>query len=58
MRVGKKRKYNVDQIESFFALFPVTIDGETRWLEKVKIRGRWKHGLIFGYYERFNFIDD
>lgn len=36
----KKRKNKVGQlkVKTFFALLPVTIDNETRWLEKVSVR--------------------
>lgn len=35
-----------DVIE-YFALFPISINGEVRWLEKVKVQGYWYIGEIF-----------
>lgn len=31
------------KIKSWFALFPITIDGETRWLEKVTVLYQYDH---------------
>jgi hypothetical protein len=44
-KVGDKR------IVKYFALLPVEIDGETRWLESVEIKKEFKayyHGLTDG----------
>lgn len=43
MRWGK---YNTPELGStrtdrFFLIFPITIDGETRWLEMATIRYKW-----------------
>lgn len=37
---------NEQKIVSYFAFLPVTIKGETRWLEKVTILKEW-----YGYFE-------
>ncbi len=49
MRFGEKINFSEDIVKSYFAWLPVTIDGETRWLERVKIEG---------YYIRGNFSSD
>lgn len=39
MRFGSKKEIDREE-KTFFARFPVTIKKETRWLEKVIVRGR------------------
>jgi len=41
MRFGKKRGEIDKTQKTFFAWLPVTIELETRWLEKVTVRGRY-----------------
>ncbi len=50
---------NQQKIVSYFALFPVTIEGETRWLEKVTILKEWYKGGDFGEWcwTNIKFID-
>ena len=58
MKFGKKIKYNDTVIKQFFAILPVTINGETRWLENVKIRGYyWKGTSGTIYWEKTSFED-
>lgn len=40
MRFGNN-KLNRIRIREHFAFFPITIEGETRWLEKVKYKQEW-----------------
>lgn len=60
MRWGIKIKPNEPYIIEKFALFPIRIYGETRWLERVKIRAHYWIGGISGrkYVEYDEFIDD
>lgn len=55
-----KAKPNEPYIIEKFALFPICIRGEYRWLERVKIQVRYSVGDYSGYkyvkYEKF--IDD
>ena len=54
MRFGKKRK-NLDIIQkTFFTFFPITINGETRWLEKITIEKQWSH--LFKRFETIRFL--
>jgi hypothetical protein len=43
---------------SWFAFIPVKIQGETRWLENVKVKGYWWLGASgTWYWENLEFID-
>lgn len=35
---------------TFFALFPITIENETRWLEVVKVREEYRYSDWLGYH--------
>lgn len=48
MRFGRKEKLNTSTVKTWFAWFPVTIDGETRWLEKVSVTGYYYIGQATG----------
>ena len=39
MRFDTKKQNEVVIVRKWFAFFPITINGETRWLEFVKVRG-------------------
>ena len=39
MRFKSKKKHNQIILKKWFAIFPVKINEETRWLEFVKVRG-------------------
>ena len=54
MRFNKKKNYPGDEkIVKKFLIFPFTIDGETRWLEVVKIRYIYtmKYKYKYNYYD-------
>lgn len=58
MRFGSK--YELDRTEkTFFAWFPVTIKKETRWLEKITVRGSYEVSCFTGtlYWVNYEFID-
>ena len=58
--IAKKFKPNEPYIIEKFALFPIYIKGEYRWLERVKIQAHYWIGEISGkaYVEYDKFIDD
>jgi hypothetical protein len=39
MRFDTKKQDHVIIVRKWFAFFPITINGETRWLEYVKVKG-------------------
>lgn len=39
--------YGAERTESWFALFPVTIGAETRWLESVTVVFAWDMGNFY-----------
>ena len=39
MRFKTKKKHGIPIFKKWFAIFPVTINEETRWLEFVHVRG-------------------
>jgi len=41
MRWKQKKIHKKVINRTFFAFFPITVDGETRWLETVTIKGYW-----------------
>ena len=55
-----KAKPNEPYIIEKFALFPIGINGEYRWLEQVKIQAHYWIGEFSGkkYVEYDKFIDD
>ncbi len=59
MRFGKIKESNKTIQRSWFAFLPVTICGETRWLEKITVEGYWWHGPITKnwWWESKKFID-
>ena len=49
MRFGKSIEYYKDKKhKEVFAWLPITVNGQTRWLEKVKIKGYYYVGLLSG----------
>jgi hypothetical protein len=59
MRFGKIKESNKTIQRSWFAFLPVTVHGETRWLEKVTVEGYWWYGPITNkwWWEVKKFID-
>lgn len=57
MRFGKKIEFNKKIIITGFALFPITINNETRWLENVKVEGQYHKGLNGVFWENHRFLD-
>jgi hypothetical protein len=59
MRFNSKKKDSVIIERKWFAFFPITINGETRWLEIVKVRGYYWLGLSSGnwYWHSLDFVD-
>lgn len=68
MRFTKNKKLKIAYTESFtkykqkFLWFPLTINGETRWLEKAHIayRVNWKYDLFcnkYYYWEALEFLN-
>lgn len=56
MRWFRPRVLDV-RYKTFFALFPVTIKDETRWLEVVKVREVYRYSSWAGYYwKRTDFV--
>ncbi len=49
MRWQKPDELDV-RYRTFFALFPVTIGKETRWLEMVRVREVYKFFRYYGYF--------
>ena len=55
MRFKSKKQKNLEKLEklkdikqkTFFAWLPVTIKGQTRWLETVTVKGYYFVGAIF-----------
>ena len=45
------------RVTSYFAFFPVTINYETRWLERVKIRQEFRQGRTRDFWVYIKFID-
>jgi hypothetical protein len=41
----RTKKSNIITIKKWFAFFPVEINGETRWLEFVKVKGYYRQGV-------------
>jgi len=35
-----------EEVRTFFAWYPITINGETRWMETVTVRGYWFIGML------------
>ena len=59
MKFGKKINFGENIVKEYFAWLPVTIDGETRWLERVKIEGIYKRGnfSLSIYFLRLRFLN-
>lgn len=59
MRFKSKRENYKTIRKTWFALLPVTVNGETRWLERVTVEGYYWFGPIFGnwYWEPQRFVD-
>jgi len=56
MRFNSNKKNRVIIERRWFAFFPVSINGETRWLEVVKVRGYyWLNS--YSYIWRWNSMD-
>lgn len=57
-----KRKYYCAgdwQTFTYFAFLPVTLNGETRWLEKVTVKGYFSRSTLGGVeFNKTEFIDD
>jgi hypothetical protein len=55
----KTKKSNRITTKKWFAFFPVEINGETRWLEFVKVRGFYRKGFLSGQWtwENIEFVD-
>jgi hypothetical protein len=55
----KKKRESWKKVERrYFALFPVTIGDETRWLEMVTVRGHWWYGASGNWWWEYEcFID-
>ena len=55
----RTKKSNIITIKKWFAFFPVEINGETRWLEFVKVRGYYWIGSFTGtwWWENIEFVD-
>ena len=45
-----KIELNEHYVKEFFAIFPITINKETRWLEVVKVERYWTYGTHTGRY--------
>lgn len=51
MKINRKKNYLGDEkIVKKFLIFPFTIDGETRWLEVVKIKYLYVKKCGYNYY--------
>lgn len=59
MRFGKRIIYGEYIIKTKFAWLPVTINGETRWLERVKIKGYYVPCGLYSnsYWVNLIFVD-
>lgn len=59
MRFIDKREVGKTTTRRFFAILPVTIGNETRWLETVKVRGYYWRGAYSGdlYWKNLTFED-
>ena len=52
---GKKHLKTV--VRKYFAYFPINLDGDVRWLEKVKVKGfYWLGGNGVWYWEPEKFV--
>ena len=50
MKIRKKNCLGDEKIVKKFLIFPFTIDGETRWLETVKIKYLYVKKYGYNYY--------
>ena len=58
MRFGKRVEWGEEVIRTKFAFFPITINKETRWLERVKVAGHYWKGVSGNiYWEKHRFVD-
>ena len=57
MRFGKRVEIDKEVIRTKFAFFPITINKETRWLERVEIGGYYKFGYFGIYWENNRFVN-
>ena len=53
MKIRKKNYLGDEKIVKKFLIFPLTIDGETRWLEVVKIKYLYVKKYGYDYYNEF-----
>ena len=45
------------RVKSWFAIFPVTINGETRWLEKVKVLQQFCMTIVENSWKNIEFVN-
>lgn len=59
MRFNSKKKDRVIIERKWFAFFPVSINGETRWLESVNVRGYyWLNSYSYvWHWNSMDFVD-
>jgi hypothetical protein len=58
MRFNSKKKNNVIIERKWFAILPIRINGETRWLEVVHVRGYYWLGASGNWWwKNIEFID-
>ena len=58
MRFKSKKQHGIIIERKWFAFFPVSINGETRWLEFVKVRGYYYlNGFDKWYWNSKGFVD-
>ena len=59
MRFKSKKQHGIIIERKWFAFFPVSINGETRWLEFVKVRGYYYLNDLYDkwYWNSKDFVD-
>lgn len=59
MRFNSKKKDREIIVRKWFALSPVYVNGETRWLEVVKVRGYYWLNSLFDnwHWNSLDFVD-
>jgi hypothetical protein len=59
MRFNSKKKNSVIIERKWFAILPIQVNGETRWLEVVKVKGYYWHGAPSNtwYWHSLDFVD-